>query len=118
MAVMQARQVRSNRNIATTLCLLAVVALTLGGCLLPRYRTEIAYDPQQAAFAREPGTASISGQAFLQKSSGVVVYAAGRNVILFPVTDYTSERIRLVYGNRRFLDVLFAGRQFETTDER
>lgn len=37
------------------------------------------------------GTAGLSGQAFVTEKDGKTVYAAGNEVILIPVTDYTRE---------------------------
>jgi len=37
------------------------------------------------------GTAGLSGQAFVKDKGGKTVYAAGNEVILIPVTDYTRE---------------------------
>jgi hypothetical protein len=94
------------------------LALALSGCLLPKYEREAEYDPVQAAVIHAEGKAEISGQAFLQKSSGAVVYAAGREVILYPGSDYIAEQMRLVYGDKKFLSYYGTGREFDRTDPR
>ncbi len=73
------------------------------------------FDAQEASFINQVGTSSISGQAFLRTTIGEVRYAAGSDVFLIPVTKYSTERIRQIYGNRKC--ALF-GKNFKNDDPR
>jgi hypothetical protein len=44
-----------------------------------------------------PGTATITGQAFLRIQSGEVKFGAGCEVFLWPATPYLEERFDLIY---------------------
>lgn len=73
-----------------------VMALFLFGCTSTTLTTS--FDPKQAAFINTQGSASITGQAFLRRNDGIVVYAAGSEVTLIPKTPYSDERIAAIYG--------------------
>ena len=55
------------------------------------------FDPQEADFIHKSGTSIITGQGFLRTMVGEVRYAAGSEVILIPVTKYSTERINQIY---------------------
>ncbi len=55
--------------------------------------------PSEYAGFQLNGSGTISGQAFLRKSGGGVVFGAGKPVVLMPVTDYTTEMVEM--GLRR-----------------
>ena len=61
--------------------------------------TTNAYNPSDAAYIHEDGDAVIEGQAFLRTVIGEVRTCAGSEVLLFPVTEYSSERMWITYGN-------------------
>lgn len=74
-----------------------VVALGVAGCsgswnppkpILTPF-DESAFEPYSRS-----GTATITGQAFLKTRGGDVKFGAGNDVLLFPVTDYSSELYR------------------------
>lgn len=44
------------------------------------------------------GLGEINGTAFLKQQGGGVVTCAGQDVHLFPVTEYASDRVLLLYG--------------------
>jgi len=46
-----------------------------------------------------PGNNRISGSALIRQQGGGVVTCAGNEVRLIPVTAYTAERMRLLYGS-------------------
>jgi len=52
---------------------------------------------EDAAFINSKGTATVTGQAFLRRNDGIVVYAAGSPVSLTPKTNYSDERIAFIY---------------------
>ena len=70
----------------------------------------VKFDPALAAFVNQRGKATIEGHAFLRKKNGKVVYAAGEVVRLVPVTPYSQDRFRKIYGNRKFALALTASR--------
>lgn len=75
-----------------------LVAL-LSGCIYPRLAT---FDESEYAPYAKPGTGSISGQAFLKTRGGDVKYGAGNEVVLNPVTTYSTEWFQqAVLQNRR-----------------
>ena len=70
----------------------------------------VKFDPALAAFINQKGKATIDGHAFLRKKNGKVVYAAGEVVRLVPVTPYSQDRFRKIYGNRRIALAVTASR--------
>lgn len=49
------------------------------------------FEPSEHEYAAKPGKASVTGQAFMRRNDGFVVYAAGSPVYLIPDTRYTRE---------------------------
>lgn len=79
---------------------LALGALvTLAACAPQPVRLTTAFNPSEVEFVRTPGTATVTGQAFMRQRGGGVVTCAGADVRMAPVTAYSSERINLIYGN-------------------
>lgn len=60
------------------------------------------FDATEAAFIKAQGSGAISGQAFLRRNDGMVVYAAGSDVILIPRTTYAAERMNALYRGGKF----------------
>lgn len=56
---------------------------------------------EEVSFVKQPGKATVSGQARLKLADGTLKSCAGFNVELLPVTAYSSERIFKTYGNTR-----------------
>lgn len=94
---------------------LVVLCLFLAGCTTAKLETS--FDPQEAAYINNAGRGLIEGQAFLRRNDGIVVYAAGSEVVLIPATRYAEERIRAIFGSRRYASVL-ASKKFENDDAR
>jgi len=94
-----------NRVAFRTRLAAVLVAALLAGCSATAGKLATPYDPSQSAYARAQGTGVISGQAFLQKPSGALVYAAGRYVLLLPASAYSLERLTKIYGDRKFRSV-------------
>lgn len=85
-----------------TIAIAAVLAL--GGCVQTA-TLETPFDNASHEFASKPGNATVTGQAFMRRNDGVVVYAAGSPVYLLPQTAYTSEMLNksnAAYGNVNF----------------
>jgi hypothetical protein len=55
------------------------------------------FDPTAAAYITTQGKATITGQAFLRRNDGVVVYGAGSTVKLIPKTAYSDARIAAMF---------------------
>lgn len=58
------------------------------GCVGTRHTK---FDESQAKYALDPGTAKVTGQAFLKTRGGDVKYGAGNTVMLIPACDYFTE---------------------------
>jgi hypothetical protein len=71
------------------------------------------FDPNAAAFVKAQGKGTITGQAFLRRNDGIVVYGAGSDVILVPKTAYSDERFAQIYGSGK---VSMFGRTFKNDD--
>jgi hypothetical protein len=100
------------KTIANFICFIAIAAFA-AGCVTqphqlttPQAATSLATPPQIASSeptipfdesALQPfagkGTSTITGQAFLKTAGGEVRYGAGDNVLLIPVTPYTTEKV-------------------------
>lgn len=89
------------------LLLSSTVLLILSGCVgdnyLQRTKTEkiyltTAFDPLDAAYILEKGTATITGSASLTDPNGETISCAGNNVYLVPVTEYSTERFHHLFG--------------------
>ena len=96
------------------LLLAAVLALVLSACAsTTQLTTTTAFDPTAAAFINTQGKGTVTGQAFMRRNDGVVVYAAGSNVFLVPKTAYSDERMTAIYGTGHFATF---GVQFKNDD--
>lgn len=76
----------------------------LSGCV-QTVTLDTPFENSAHEFANKPGGASVSGQAFMRRNDGVVVYAAGSPVFLLPQTAYTNEMLNKSnagYGNVNF----------------
>lgn len=71
---------------------LVIAVLAVGCVTIPQPVQHLAvYDESALAWANAPGTAVVTGQAFLKTLGGDVKYAAGNPVYMLPVSDYTTE---------------------------
>lgn len=61
-------------------------------------QAQIKYDASKISWVYKEGTGKVSGQAFLRTMSGNVKTCAGLRVLLVPVSDYSSERMSVIYG--------------------
>jgi len=73
------------------------------------------FDASQAAYILEQGTGTIKGQAFLKTRGGDLKTAAGNMATLVPVTAYSTERFRAIYGDSK---VTKLNANFKDTDPR
>jgi hypothetical protein len=64
-----------------------------------------AFDPAEAAYIRTPGSATISGQAYVRdpNGGGETRYASGEVVRLVPASGYAQARIAHFYGASKFV---------------
>jgi hypothetical protein len=70
--------------------------LALGGCVAAPEITST-FNPVEAEHINRQGTATISGQAFLRRNDGVVVYGASSDTVLVPASTYAKERVAALY---------------------
>ncbi len=62
-------------------------------------RTTNPIDPAKTLAALKKGTSVIKGSALLRQQSGGVVTCAGNEVYLNPVTNYSTERVTVLFGS-------------------
>lgn len=77
----------------STVVVASTCVLLLGGCATMQQQRprEIAFDPAEYSRYAGTGPGVIEGQAFLVTAGGDVKVGAGREVILNPVTKYSTE---------------------------
>jgi len=83
-----------------------LAAVTLAACAPPLPfmmrgpHVEIAqpFDATQAEAALHPGSATVSGNAFMRQRGGGVVTCAGQSVVLTPATPYATARASAKFG--------------------
>lgn len=92
-----------------------LLAAVVSACTTATLQT--AFDPAEAAYIRENGKGAVGGQAFLRRNDGIVVYAAGSEVLLIPATRYARERMTAIYQGRHFVPAI-GGKKFENDDPR
>jgi len=81
-----------------TSSVLVLICAGLASCVsAPKISSS--FNPSDAAFIHQQGKGAIKGQAFLRRNDGIVVYAAGSDVVLIPKTTYSTERINALYGS-------------------
>lgn len=73
-----------------------LIVVTLSSCVTAP-EPKVPFNAQEAAFIHKQGNNTITGQAFLRRNDGVVVYAAGSDVYLIPKTPYSTERLNAIY---------------------
>jgi len=78
------------------------LAALLTACV-DRQPTVAQFSVEEVAFIKKPGKGVVVGHAFLTKSSGVVVNAAGQVVRLIPATPFSRERFAQLYGKGKYV---------------
>lgn len=69
---------------------LAAVVVSLSACV-QSVKVQTPFNPAEHEFAAKPGSAAVTGQAFMRRNDGIVVYAAGSRVMLLPASSYVRE---------------------------
>lgn len=82
-----------SKILSTKLALIGLCAMMVSGCagMMPPAKRNVAFDEEMFKSSIEPGTATITGQAFLKTRSGEVKFGAGNEVVCVPVNAYTIE---------------------------
>jgi hypothetical protein len=86
-------------NLLLALISTLVMVSTLSSCVTTPAPPLPPFDYEQTKRALRPGNNTIKGSAFLRQQGGGIVTAAGNDVQLVPVTAYSQERFRHLYGN-------------------
>lgn len=73
-----------------------LLAMVLAGCVAAP-EIQSTFDPAEAEHINRAGTATITGQAFLRRNDGIVVYGAGSDTVLVPASTYAKERVAALY---------------------
>lgn len=95
-----------------------ILIVGLSACVTRTLTTDATFDPNDGAWIKESGPHTISGQAFLRRNDGIVVYAAGSPVEIFPATNFSKERVEKIFNGRKSLDVYQAtSYKFENTPD-
>jgi hypothetical protein len=83
--------------------LITVVSFLLASCAAPVASRQVVFNEAEFARYADSGNGSVIGQAFLKTRGGEVRYGAGNEVVLIPVTSYTTEHIqRATIGGQRW----------------
>lgn len=82
----------------------------LAGCLAKDVTIESGFDPAAAAFIKTEGKAVVEGHAFLKRWDGRAANAVGENAWMIPVTPYSEERFRKLYGDAKLMPAAFQNR--------
>ena len=77
-----------------------VWVLGLCGCATPPVKQVEQFNPAHFTRYDKPGTAQISGEAFLRTKGGDVKTAAGRRIYLVPLVPYTDERAKIMWERK------------------
>lgn len=80
---------------------MVIGVLALTGCagIIPEpLKQTTTFNVDQAKRLMQDGKSTISGTAFIRQSGGGIVTCAGLDVRLIPVTEYTTERMKYLYG--------------------
>lgn len=92
---------RSQGGQVTKLITALTACLLISGCAsVPTGQTVFVngkFDVADVTAKMQPGTAKLSGTAFLRQRGGGVVTCAGQEVVLLPVTDYATDRLNHIY---------------------
>lgn len=78
------------------------LALVLSGCAAMIGRTvqiTTPFFPEETKAKMAPGTNKVIGSALIRQQGGGVVTCAGIEVVLIPVTAYSTERMQHLYGS-------------------
>ena len=62
-------------------------------------KTLTVYNREEVSWSFEKGTGILIGSGFLVQNSGNVVKCSGKEVALYPVSSYSKERFRNIYGS-------------------
>jgi hypothetical protein len=81
------------------------IALTfvLAACVTVSIDTP--FDPKAGSYIHKTGKGKIEGSAFMRQAGGGVVKAAGEEVFLSPVTEYSRARMKAIYGDRKMVSI-------------
>jgi hypothetical protein len=86
------------KEIARFICIIAIAAFGAGCVTQTTPQPTIPFDESALLPFGGKGTSTITGQAFLKTAGGEVRYGAGDNVLLIPVTPYTTEKVEWFVG--------------------
>lgn len=96
------------KRLTTLLSLTAIAATSLfilTACkVAPSTHIEMKneFQPDQSSFILNEGNNSISGNAFVRQNDANLITCSGSEVKLFPVTDYSKERISIMYAGEGY----------------
>lgn len=91
-----------NVKLGVSICSIAIALLQSGCVTQPQVRTiklKHSFNEEEARIALLKGNSVIKGSALHRQAGGGVVTCAGLEVRLVPATEYTTERIRALYGS-------------------
>jgi len=77
------------------------MAALAANCATALEKNVVPFNAAEAEFAHARGTASVRGQLFLRRNDGVVVYGAGSDVRLVPLTSHSEAIINSEFSGRK-----------------
>ena len=77
--------------------LIVALVTLVGGCTVPIQKVQLTstFDEPLAKRQMEAGPNTVEGSALIRQQGGGIVTCAGNNVWIIPVTEYSTERIRI-----------------------
>jgi hypothetical protein len=92
----------ARRIVQTAMALLVFLAVGLLAACVSGPKLESVFDPREADAINQSGFGAVNGQAFLKRSDGSVVYAAGSDVYLIPRSAYADAHMAYLFQGSKF----------------
>lgn len=92
----------ARRSVQTAMALLLFLTVgLLAGCVSGP-KLESVFNPGEADAINQSGFGAVNGQAFLKRSDGSVVYAAGSEIYLIPRSAYADAHMAYLFHGAKF----------------
>ncbi len=82
--------------------LVLIFITALSAC---RSTPAVPFDTRSAEYINSTGMGKIEAHAFYRDEKGKIIYAAGENAYLIPVTAYAEQRFFQIYGKAKYAQI-------------